>query len=270
MRPSSSYSSHHYRQDRRYWPPDQYRQPCPPRQPFTLILVRKKPMSASDIETLIHYCPYRPYNVSILPNGPLAAVMTYNNRSNAVRASVFFWRGRLDGSHFLTTKLNPPAKPGSPDFAYELGHMAAVFCPHISALLNKHPAVKRWEQKAFELDTEIEKISRLLRVRNSLAVFTELQERKNGLELEKDQVHSRLEEFREAMDCILACLRQGTWLEEKGDNVRIFKVGKQLDFDRLYSLIVRECRRLEDGLPVYGCRRKILTHIFANQVTSPF
>jgi ATP-dependent RNA helicase DHX8/PRP22 len=196
--------------------------------------------------------------------------MTYNNRSNAVEASAFFWRGRLDGSHFLTAKLNPPAEPGSPDFSYEMGQMAAVFSLHVSTLLEKHPAVKWWEQKASELDSQIEKVSRQLSVRNRLMVFAELQERKKGLELEKDQVHSRLEEFREAMNCILACLRQGTGVEKKGDNVRIFNVGKQLDYDRLHSLIVRECRRLEDGLPVYGCRRKILTHVFANQVTSPF
>lgn len=148
--------------------------------------------------------------------------------------------------------------------------MAAVFSLHINGLLESHPAVTRWEQRGFELGSEIEKVSRMLSSRNRLAVFAELQERKKGLELEKDQVHSRLEEFREAMDCILAWLRRGTGVAEEGDKVGIFKLGKQIDFDRLHYLIVRECRRLEDGLPVYGCRRKMLTHIFANQVTSPF
>lgn len=226
-------------------------------------------MSASDIETLTQACPYRPYNMSVRPAGPFAAVMGYNNWSNAVGAAAFFWKHRLAGSHSLTPKLNPLAEPGTPDFEHEMCQIAAVFSSHINLLLEDHPALKRWEQKAVELYSEIEKVSQLLSARNRLAVFAQLQERKKGLELENDQVHSRLGEFREAMDCILACLRQGTGLEDKGDKVRIFELGKRLDFDQLHSLIVRECRRLEDGLPVYGCRRKILTHIFANQVNSP-
>ncbi|KAJ4764773.1 RNA helicase family protein [Rhynchospora pubera] len=266
MRPSSSYSNRHHWQERPYRPPDRYRRPCPPRQPYTLILVRKKPTSASAIETLIRACPDLPINSSVKPNGPLAAVMTYTNWVNAVRAATFFWQRRLAGSHCLTIKLNPPAEPGSPNFAEEMRQMAAVFSRHINSLLETHPALQRWEQRASELNSEIVKISRLLGARNGLAVFTELQARKKGLELEMDQVQSRLREFREAMDCILACLRQGTGMETEGDKVRIFKMGKQLDFEQLHSLITRECTRLEDGLPVYGCRTKILSQILANQV----
>ncbi|KAJ3673417.1 hypothetical protein LUZ60_006791 [Juncus effusus] len=270
---SSSYHSNYQR--RREPPYRQFRQPYrnersyPPRQPYSLLLVRtvQNTVTATEIETLIQTCPNPPYNTSVHQSGRLAAVLTYITRSDAVAAASFFWKRRLAGSHSLSAKLNPPAEPDSPEFSREQRQISMPFLSYISTLIESDPAAKRCKEKIDQIRMEIRKVTQLLSARNKFAVFAELQEKKQSLQTELDQVESRLIEFKAAMDCIAARLRDGKGGEEEEEgNVRIFKLGKELDFDRIQALIVRECRRLNDGLPVYGCRSKILNHIFANQV----
>lgn len=40
----------------------------------------------------------------------------------------------------------------------------------------------------------------------------------------------------------------------------------EVDFVKVHMMLLRECRRLKEGLPIYAYRRRILNHIFANQV----
>lgn len=56
--------------------------------------------------------------------------------------------------------------------------------------------------------------------------------------------------------------------ESVDEGVDVFGIGedKDVDFARLHMMMLRECRRLNEGLPIYAYRRKILNHIFSNQV----
>ena len=56
--------------------------------------------------------------------------------------------------------------------------------------------------------------------------------------------------------------------EAEQEGVDVFEIGEgeDVDFVRLHMIMLRECRRLNEGLPIYAYRRKILDHIFSNQV----
>jgi ATP-dependent RNA helicase DHX8/PRP22 len=54
--------------------------------------------------------------------------------------------------------------------------------------------------------------------------------------------------------------------EEGVDVFGIIREGEDVDFVRLHMMMLRECRRLNEGLPIYAYRTKILNHIFNNQV----
>lgn len=57
-------------------------------------------------------------------------------------------------------------------------------------------------------------------------------------------------------------------LEETGeDSVPIFKfVRGEFNWNRIHHLILRECKRLDDGLPIYAYRQEILQRIYLEQV----
>ena len=63
-----------------------------------------------------------------------------------------------------------------------------------------------------------------------------------------------------------AMLREADDYEE-GVDVFGSVQGVEVDFARVHKIMLRECRRLKEGLPIYAYRRRILNHIFTNQVT---
>lgn len=84
---------------------------------------------------------------------------------------------------------------------------------------------------------------------------------------EKNLVERRLKEFESAMQCLLK------YLEDGGDDVegvKVFRFDGGFDWKRIHCLIKRECRRLEDGLPIYAYRSDILQEIHYQQVCLSF
>ena len=68
------------------------------------------------------------------------------------------------------------------------------------------------------------------------------------------------------MECLLHYLEENKW-EETGEAVLpIFKLEGGFDWKRVYSLIKRERRRLQEGLPIYAFRQDILQAIHFQQV----
>lgn len=114
---------------------------------------------------------------------------------------------------------------------------------------------------------EIRKVSGLLRKPKKVKQLDELREKRKRLQDEMGLLESKLGEFRSAIRCILACLGDecDKGEEEEGE-VAVFDLGKEMEWSRLHCLMVRECRRLDDGLPIYAYRREILKCIGANQV----
>lgn len=124
-------------------------------------------------------------------------------------------------------------------------------------------SVGKFERKVSDKSDEIEKIASFLRKFRDLQVFSEAQGRKKRLEEENDQTVNRIEEFKCAMKCVMDYLK-GNEVEELA--VLGFKNGKGFNWNRIHSLLLREYRRLDAELPIYGFRREILQQINSQQV----
>ena len=95
----------------------------------------------------------------------------------------------------------------------------------------------------------------------------EVFEMKKALEAERDLVIKRLEEFKNAMMWIVRFLKRSDDGVEV-DDVDVFSLEGDYDWPRVHSLIRRECRRLDDGLPIDAYRRNILKKVYGQQVIS--
>ena len=109
-----------------------------------------------------------------------------------------------------------------------------------------------------------------LSVRNNFRDFDQLDLQKKTLEAEKELVDAKIAEYKASMSLIRRAMLYGTddeeEVEEEGVDVFGIGEGEDVDFVRLHMMMLRECRRLNEGLPIYAYRRKILNHIFNNQV----
>lgn len=111
-----------------------------------------------------------------------------------------------------------------------------------------------------------------LRAHNRLRDFDRLDLEKKTLEAEKELVGAKIAEYKAAMSSIRHAMLRVTDDDEEEESVDegvdVFGIGedKDVDFARLHMMMLRECRRLNEGLPIYAYRRKILNHIFSNQV----
>lgn len=130
-------------------------------------------------------------------------------------------------------------------------------------------SVRKCEKKIDGISGEIADLKKKLERRPPrLAVWEEKVHKLKGLEGEKEQIVMRLEEFKAAMQCILARFDGAKVEREKFQaSVDVFEFGGELDWGRIHHLMARECRRLDESLPIYAYRRKILHHILFNQVT---
>lgn len=132
-------------------------------------------------------------------------------------------------------------------------------------------AVEKWNKKSVNLSNEIRRVWALLKNPNRLNVYAELSEREKRLGAEKDLVEKRLKEFKSAMNSLLVHLEGKRTTTEvvvdgEGNNVKLFNLEGDYDWRRIHSLMLRECRRLEDGLPIYAYRQDILRQIHCQQV----
>lgn len=121
-------------------------------------------------------------------------------------------------------------------------------------------------EESERLSKEISRLSSSLSKPLRLGVHNELVEKKKGLVDEKNLVERRLKEFESAMQCLLKYLEGGVDVE----GVTVFRFDGGFDWKRIHCLIKRECRRLEDGLPIYAYRRDILQEIHYQQVYLSF
>lgn len=121
------------------------------------------------------------------------------------------------------------------------------------------------------MEGEIQNITSQLRNKNSVQFYLEMKARREKLGEDKQQLEARLSEFQASVRCILK------HIGEKQDEVEAsyeysvepFKFGGltgAIDWGRIHHVMVRECRRLDDGLPIYSYRRKILKEFLFNQV----
>lgn len=103
--------------------------------------------------------------------------------------------------------------------------------------------------------------------RNRFRDFHQLHLEKKTLESEKELIDAKIAEYKEAMWSIQRAMLRGSGDKEEGVDLFGAVGGADVDFVRVHMMLLRECRRLKEGLPIYAYRRRILNHIFANQVT---
>lgn len=122
-------------------------------------------------------------------------------------------------------------------------------------------AVMRWRKKMESISEEIGGVDKSLKGRRvTLGDHEVLINKKKGLVTERKLIESRLEEFRTSMYCILSHLDGSRYNVTSTDQgkLNVLRFPGELDWNQIHFVIVRECRRLEDGLPIYSFRREIL------------
>lgn len=212
----------------------------------------------ADIEALISKCKYKPEGFDVLSFGSVAARLYFRRWIDALEATVYFWEIRLDGVHLLT----PCLMPSPCDMNKLRDRLRALFTDRVLQLM-EGDLVQKWQRKLGLVLKEIDGVVALLRKPNRINVCEELLMKKAGLDSEKSLIEKRIEEFKSSMTTILNHL-EGTLAS--CDGVELFRFRRPFEWVRIHCLIRRECRRLEDGLPIYACRQEILTEIYNQQV----
>ncbi|KAL8133956.1 ATP-dependent RNA helicase DEAH12, chloroplastic-like [Apium graveolens] len=184
----------------------------------------------------------------------------FDHWMDAREAVVVFWKIRFEGTYLLVPKLI--SNVYVPSDTEELdARLKPLFIDRIKELIDGE-LVKKWQMKLREVVTEIISINRVLAKPQRLIVSSELTDRKKRFVKERDYCAKRVKEFKSAMQCIINYL-EGK--EEEGE-VIIFKLKGKFDWQMIDKLITRECRRIEDGLPIYSFRQDILKQINREQV----
>lgn len=112
---------------------------------------------------------------------------------------------------------------------------------------------------------EIAEVAELLKKRNRVVVYSELEERKKVMSAERDLIAKRVREFKAGVKCILGYL-EGKKEGKEEEGFQVFVFDGRFDWERIHRIVLREIRRLEDGLPIYAYRQQILERIHGGQV----
>lgn len=268
-----SYHSHYHPA---YRPKPQFRGRLPPE--FAILLKYPpfkdpKPLAPRAIDDLIASLPSPPKAPLVFPSrGGLAgerntaAKLVFPSASDALDAIASLWRRRLDGAHFLVPVIDSHDASLKED---ELQLVKKLTIEHAERLLDGE-AVNEWRRKTVEIERDIKKKKGLLGRRpNKSYVALERFEETERLEVELQQINGKLEEFWVSIRSILSYLNKGKDMDLEVGEFDVFKFGRYLDLHglvRIQSMLMRECRRLSDGLPIYAWRRELLRTMYFNQV----
>ncbi|KAJ9177545.1 hypothetical protein P3X46_012754 [Hevea brasiliensis] len=222
----------------------------------------KKP----DLHSLISECKPSPGRTIFPATGPVIVSLYFREWNHTLAFITNLWDLRLRGVHTLNPKLQSNVVVPS-DIEELQQSLKTLFINHVNELVNGE-LVDKWQQKLSQKCDEIADVSRCLKRRNRLGVYNELSERKKRLVVERNLMGRRVREFKAAMSCILGYLEGGGELgdEEEDGGVQVFTLEGDFDWERIHRLVLREIRRLEDGLPIYSHRQEILRKICGKQV----
>uniref|UniRef100_A0A453JVZ4 RNA helicase n=1 Tax=Aegilops tauschii subsp. strangulata TaxID=200361 RepID=A0A453JVZ4_AEGTS len=214
---------------------------------------------ATEVDALV--AGLRPDSLSVFSSGRHAARLLFRSLPAAAAAARDLWSLRLEGRHLLTPYLPDAALAAK---AFPL--ISSLFASHASRLLDSD-LVSRLAARSSQLAASVQSVKHRLRVRRSnLRDFDQLNLQRKTLEADKDLLDAKIAEYKAAMMSIRRAMLSGTDEEEEGVDLFGIVEGDDVDFARVHTMMLRECRRLNEGLPIYAYRRKILNHIFANQV----
>ncbi|KAF4366742.1 hypothetical protein CsatB_023894 [Cannabis sativa] len=275
IRPPSTFSSlpnrtHHLPVNQRHYLPVRLRPtvtPPPPvvRYNFVIDILRDQTtnVSVTEVQALVDQCLPKPDKINVSQSGMFLASLSFHKWVDALEVVVFLWKSRLRGDHRLTHKLNTGRI--APNDRQELeNRLRAVFAESIGELIDGQK-VKHWSEKHDHLSKELQKVTGLLRKPKAVIVHKELVEKKKRLVLEMELVDKRLKEFKSAMRSLLSYFEGKGLKEYDEDGIQALRLDGGLNWSHIHCLMSRECRRLEDGLPIYAYRQEILHHIHTQQ-----
>ncbi|GMQ01530.1 hypothetical protein CsSME_00048136 [Camellia sinensis var. sinensis] len=217
-----------------------------------------------DLVSLINQCNPTTHNFFVNPTGLVAGILFFRHCTDAAEAIVFFWERRIAGDHFMT-----PVSEVLDDELQE--RVKGLFVCHVESLLEGE-VMQRMVKKREVLQNEAENLSARLRKPQKLGLlYGELPGKAKGLRDEIGLITNRMEEFRSAMKWILNYL-QGNNSKDSviSGETEVFKFEDGLDLSRIHCIVMRECRRLEEGLPIYGFRLDIIRKVRSEQHTVQF
>ncbi|KAL7199797.1 hypothetical protein ACSBR2_021990 [Camellia fascicularis] len=229
--------------------------------PFMVELHSRCPFFPTpDLVSLINQCNPTPHNFFVNPTGLVAGILFFRHRTYAAEAIVFFWERRIAGDHFMT-----PVSEVLDDELQE--RVKGLFVCHVESLLEGE-VMQSMVKKRKVLQNEAENLSARLRKPQKLGLlFGDLPGKAKGLRDEIGLITNRMEEFRSAMKWVLNYL-QGNNSKDSviSGETEVFKFEDGLDLSRIHCIVMRECRRLEEGLPIYGFRLEIIRKVLSEQV----
>lgn len=268
----AGYNSYYHRKPE-FYPNRQFDLPpasfSPISRPNFVVKLRsgRRSLGRAEIESLIAKCKSKPEGFSIFPSDQVAATLNFCQWVDALEAFVYFWEFRLKETQDFTPEMIPHVLVPS-DIDELRARVRALFASFVKGLM-EGKEVERWREESERVSKEIRRLTHSLGKPLPLGQFHELREKRKGLEAEKKLIERRIKEFQSAMECILCYLEgNNNKLEKAGCSVfRKFKFEEASDWKRMHKLIMRERRRLEDGLPIYAYRSEILAEIHFQQVS---
>ncbi|KAJ6691124.1 ATP-DEPENDENT RNA HELICASE DEAH12 CHLOROPLASTIC-LIKE [Salix koriyanagi] len=193
-----------------------------------------------------------------------SARLFFQDQSDAITAVVFLWERRLAGDHVYTPVTDFDVNEGDLN-----ERIRGLFKLYIEKVLEGE-VVKKLERKIEKLAVEIDKFTSFFKRPRRVRVYSENQAKKEAMRVEMEGVVKRVEEFRKGMRCLMDFIEgreNGGW-----GVLRVYDEsnGRKMNFfyywSRIHFLILREFRRVENGLPIYGFRSEILKMLHSQQV----
>lgn len=221
-------------------------------------------MKEAEVEALIRKLKFRPQRLNVVASTHISGTLYYEQWNETLETVVQLWEMKLNESkHRFWPKVIFHVEVPS-DKSELNGRLKVLFLQKLRGL-KEGDLVEKWVKKLGNVVDEINKVSAFMGKPRRLASANELLMKRKGLQAERDFILDRLLEFKSAVKCIENYLENRA-MDEEG-NVPIFGfLDGEIVWRRIYRLMMRECRRLDDGLPIYAHRRKILKQIHQEQV----
>ncbi|KAH9292074.1 hypothetical protein KI387_042739, partial [Taxus chinensis] len=221
-----------------------------------------------ELISFIEACPGSKQWQICTASGPLAARLFFHSLEDAVEGFVFVWEQRLLGFHSWAPEIC--SEPGEENINEEADKRTRpIFLNYVKKLRHGEAASKcRTEIEVAE--REIKRCGNYLKARNRLMEWHRLEGLKQGLLVQIKILRKKLGEFERALQCIEFYLENPVedydFFDPSADVRPVFVLGNGWTWEQLYSIIVRECSRLESSLPMYSSRREILQLVHFHQV----
>ncbi|KAL8476240.1 hypothetical protein ACS0TY_028776 [Phlomoides rotata] len=245
------------------------RPPSPPRdRPNFIVQLRSDAqgvVKGDDTVALVKRLEFQPQKLNVVPSNYILATLFYEQWSEARETMVQLWEMKLnDKSHVFLPRVVSNVEVASDRLELD-DRLKVLFLEKLKGL-REGDLVVPWQKKLGAVLGEIDRVMDLLRKPQKLGFVDELMRTRNGLEAERDLIFNRMQEFKSGFECIENYLEIGEKNEGGENPVFQFSDGK-IVWEKIYKLMMRECRRLDDGLPIYAHRRDIMKQIQSHQVT---